>query len=488
MKDTKLIKMLKTFSRDELGEFRKFASSPYHRKRDLLPLLDVLKRFHPSYDDARLTNEYVFAKMFPGRRYGDRSSDSLLKTMTSELFVMCKNFLVQMELKEKKNFENYFLLTQLRKRRMLSEFSRDSKTAEEFLEEDCGNNFELIEKSYLSSAFVEYYIDRHEFEKCYEMVIRQNEFLSASALISMLRFSSQQDAAEYGYNLKTRRNLVHSILRHLDVESLINELRQQRSRFDAYIEINYAGHLIYTSKTADRKLFVRMRDLLSKHKDKLTQQELYIFYSMVASYGNKIFSGAAETKYRDEVVKLYKIMLGLKAHKFSPDDHMQVGLFRSMLIAARVSGELEWMKKLIDDHLNELPPHYIDNMRSYALGQYYFGTGDYGKALENLVVLRSDYFLYKKDLKNLLFRIYYSLGYYEEAYATLENLRKYLSSTGELSERMITVSKNFVKFAGELLKVRHSGNTEEAMYLKKRILSHEETESADWIIEKLEEI
>jgi tetratricopeptide (TPR) repeat protein len=123
-------------------------------------------------------------------------------------------------------------------------------------------------------------------------------------------------------------------------------------------------------------------------------------------------------------------MIELDAYKFSPDDYFQVGLFRGMLITARASGKLEWMKMLIDEKLKELHPNYIDNMKSYAMGQYYYGMGLYEKALESLIVLKSDYFLYKKDLKNLLFRIYYELGYIEEAYSMLENMKKYLSKYG----------------------------------------------------------
>jgi hypothetical protein len=488
MKDTKLVEILKTFSEDEMKEMKKFVASPFHRTRDLEDLFNVLRPFYPSFSDKKLTNEYVFSKLFPGKKFGDRKSDSLLKTLTSELFNQCKEFLIQIGLQEKENYRRYFLLNQLRKRKLLSEFVRESKTATEFLEHDTGNNFELIEKSYISSAMVEYYIDKNEFDKCYEMVIQQSEYITASALISMLRFSSQQEAAEHGYNLRTRHNLIQSVLKHLETDALIKELKKNHSRFGAYIEINYAGHLINTSKHTDKHLFFKMKSLLHDNAEILSRQEQYIFYSMLASYGNRTFTGALETKHRNEVVDVYKTMIETGAYKFSPEDHLQIGLFRSMLIAARVSGDFEWMKKLIDEYLKELHPNYIDNMRNYAMGQYYFGIGEYGKALENLIVLKSDYFLFKKDLKNLLFRIYYSLEYYEEAYSMLENLRKYLSSTDDLSGSIRKVSQNFVKFAGELLKVREKNSKKDAEYLKQRILEADETESADWLISKLDEM
>lgn len=488
MKNTKLVEMLKTFSEEEMKDLKKFVESPYHRKRDLSDLFGILRQFHPAFDDPKLTSEHVFSKLFPGKKFGDKRSDSLLKTLTSELFSLCKEFLIQLGLQEKENYKTYFLLNQLRKRKLLPEFIRESAPAVEFIGKDTGNNFELIEKSYLCSAFVEYYIDTNEFDKCYEMIIKQHENVSASALIGMLRFSSQQSAAEEGYNLSTRKNLTQSMMKHLDTEAFITELRKEGSRYAPYVEINYAGHLIHTSRQNDRSLFFRMKKLLQENRDILSKQELYIFYSMTAAYGNKIFSGANETKHRDNVLELYKIMISENAYKFSPEDHLQIGLFRSMLISSRVAGDFNWMKELIDNYLKELHPKYADNMRSYAMGQYYFGTGEYGKALESLAVLKSDYFLYKKDLKNLQFRIYYSLGYIEEAYSVLESLKKYLAGTEELSSEMRKVTGNFVKYAGELLKARDKGSREEAEFVKARILAEPETESADWIIEKLDEI
>jgi hypothetical protein len=487
MKETKLIDILRTLSEEELKELKKFVASPYHRKRDLGELFGILKPFHPTYDDGKLTKEYVYEKLFPGKKFGDKKSDSLLTTLTSELFQLCKEFLIQIEFDKNENFRRYFLLKQLRSRKLLSEHVKEAKPAKEFLEKNSGIDFELIEKFYLSSSLVEYHIDAHEFSECYEMVIRQNEYLSATSLLSMLRFSSQQEAAEYGYNLETRSNLSQTILKHLDIDALIEDLKSSGSRYLAYVEINYIGHLINMAKTS-KDLFYRMKTLLYDNQDLLSKRELYIYYSMLTAHGHRVFAGIADKESESEVFELYSKMIELDAYKFSPDDYFQVGLFRGMLITARASGKLEWMKMLIDEKLKELHPNYVDNMKSYAMGQYYYGLEQYEKALESLIILKSDYFLYKKDLKNLLFRIYYELDYIEEAYSMLDNMKKYLSSTDDLSGRMKKLSQNFVRFAGDLLKARDRKDKMEIELLKKSIRESDETESANWLMEKLNEI
>lgn len=487
MKETKLVEMLRTFSEEEMKELKKFVASPYHRVRDLGELFSILRPFHPAYNDSRLTKEYVYGKLFPGKKFGDKKSESLLTTLTSELFLLCKEFLIQIEFEKNENFRRHFLLKQLRARKLLSEHVKEAKPSMEFLEKDSGIDFELIEKFYLCSSFLEYHIDTNEFEQCYEMVIRRNEFLSLASLVTMLSFSSQQDAAEHGYNLTTRSNLSQTILRHLNMDAVIEELRSGGSRYLAHVEINYTGHLINVSRTS-RELYYRMKALLHQYQDLLSKRELYIFYSMLAAHGHRVFVDTANKDFEQEVFEVYSKMIELDAYKFSPDDYIQVGLFRGMLITSRASGKLEWMKKLIDEHLNELHPKYIDNMRRYAMGQYYYGSGEYEKALESLIALKSDYFLFKKDLKNLLFRIYYELGYIEEAYSMLENLKKYLSSTSDLSDRIKRMSQNFARFAGELLKLRGKRNESEIEYLKQRIQESDEVESVQWLFSKLNEM
>jgi hypothetical protein len=50
------------------------------------------------------------------------------------------------------------------------------------------------------------------------------------------------------------------------------------------------------------------------------------------------------------------------------------------------------------------------------------------------------------------------------------------------------LSQNFVRFAGELLKARDRKDKMEVEFLKKSIRESDETESANWLVEKLNEI
>ena len=109
MKETKLIDLLKRLNKEEFKDFEKFASSPYFsRGRDLSPLFKSLKPFYPDFENEKLTDEFIFKKLYPDKKFGDERSVSLLRTLTSELFNLGKEFLAYSEFNQDVNRKNFY--------------------------------------------------------------------------------------------------------------------------------------------------------------------------------------------------------------------------------------------------------------------------------------------------------------------------------------------------------------------------------------------
>lgn len=484
MKNTKLTEILKTFSEKEIRDFEKFIASSYFRNRDVTGLFDVIKQFYPKFESENYSNKFVFEKIFPDKKYDDKKSDSLLKTLVSDLFISCKEFLIQIELKEQETFRNYFLLNQLRKRKQHKEFVRLSGEINiGKIEMDKELVYGFAEKFFLNSPLLAFYIDKGDYKNCYKVIINQNDFLFVSAILKGLIFSDQKKAAEEGYNLKTRFNITENVIRNLDIKNLISDLKKNSNDFSPFIEIYYyAKNMI--SGISDEESYFKFKKLMGKYKEILPHPEKYMLYGIAIAFCNQKVDNGVDI-FRQEVFGIFNEMLKQGVYKYSKKDYFQPGLFRNMLIQARISGEYEWMKNLIENYSDDLNPLYKENMKYYSYGQYYYTIGEYEKALENLVRMKSDYFLYKKDLKNLQFRIYYELGYFEEAYSVLDTLKHYLATSSELSERIKQMTRNFIKFANELLKIRTSANKQNAGYLLNRITAEKNTESYIWLIEKV---
>ena len=101
MRDTKLITLIRKLSTEELKELEKFVASPFFsRGRDFVPLFKILKQFYPDFSDRKLSKEFLFKKIFPGKKFDPQKSYNVIKTLSSQLVKMCKDFLMQLEFED----------------------------------------------------------------------------------------------------------------------------------------------------------------------------------------------------------------------------------------------------------------------------------------------------------------------------------------------------------------------------------------------------
>jgi len=68
MNDTRLLKLIRTFSKEELKSFEKFLQSPFLKPaRDTSKLYQYIIKFYPDYEASKLEKEKVFKKLFKVR-------------------------------------------------------------------------------------------------------------------------------------------------------------------------------------------------------------------------------------------------------------------------------------------------------------------------------------------------------------------------------------------------------------------------------------
>src|SRR5687768_13561644 len=92
MLDSKLIGIVKTFSRSEMGRWRDFVRSPYHNKNQYVTALaQFVEKRYPKFHPAKTTKERAFAFILPHMKYNDlrfRHLLSLLLKVTEEFLVV----------------------------------------------------------------------------------------------------------------------------------------------------------------------------------------------------------------------------------------------------------------------------------------------------------------------------------------------------------------------------------------------------------------
>lgn len=482
MKDSKLLSLLNTFTEQEFRQFEKFIDSPYYNKgRDLLPFFKVLKSFYPHFENRDLNSKYIFQKLFPEKKYDGVRSENLIRTLSSHLFRVCKEYLVIIELESDKVKKKYLLLNQLRKKNLYKEFDREYSEVTE-------DNFELSGKgsvgyftdNYLLSAVKrDCSLNRDDFEKSFEYTIRASENLITAALISAYKFEDEKNLAK-AYNIELRKNIIQDFLDNLNSDNLILEIKKNESDYHTYLEVFHTIYLMnhFKDKTG---YYYKLKELLKSYSSVFGQSENYVLWNVMLTY-----CGVNKLK-PEESFQLYKYMLDNDVYKLSVKEDFHIVLFRNIVINSSSIGEFKWLEEFINNYSGELHENHRDNMRYYSMAYLCFARSEFEKALEHILSIKYNLFLFKLDLRILQLKTYFELGYYEEGLSLISSLLTYLSNTKEFAEYIKDSIRNFVKCMKELIRLRTGVQIkdDDIFILKKSAQSILHTNLSEWLSKKI---
>src|SRR5438876_2863463 len=110
MKDSKLIQILKSFTKTEFSEFEKFTASPFHNEgRNFSLIIRELRKHHPGFSSKNFTTENIFGKIYTGKTY----STSLVYTTLSRILKMAQEFLMYKSYRKNKLSAKYYYIHEL---------------------------------------------------------------------------------------------------------------------------------------------------------------------------------------------------------------------------------------------------------------------------------------------------------------------------------------------------------------------------------------
>ncbi|MBX7043265.1 MAG: hypothetical protein K1X85_10205 [Ignavibacteria bacterium] len=481
MTDTKLTNILRSLTLEEMKQFEKFVASSFHNKgRDLIHLLKALRAFYPEFNHKNLTNEFLFRKIFPGKYFDEVRSGNLIRTLTSHLFRMCKDFLVQVELENQSAAKKYLLLNQLRKRRLYKDFDKEfdnRKNADEDISKGSVGYF--VNEFLINAVKRDCSLNRDDFGNAVEYTIKASEKILTAALISCFKFEDEKTLAE-AYNIPIRNNLIQVVIDNLNFDELLPSVKKNDPENFAYVEIFHAIYL--TNKYRNNNAYYySLKELLIKHEAIFGKAEKYVLWNILLTYCGINRLGS------QEVFQIHKHILEKEIYKLPESENFHIVLFRNIVITSSSIGEYKWLEEFIDKYSGELHEYHRENMKAYSMAYLHFARAEYEEALGYILKIKYNLFLFKLDLKILQLKLYYELGYYEEGLSLVATTLSYLNSTDELAPIVKQSIGEFAKCLRELIKVRIStkvkkediiAGTERARKIMYPSLS-------EWLIEKI---
>lgn len=416
MKNTRLIKLLSTFSKNEMKEFSDYVESPFFNKnKNVVNLYNEISSFYPEFDSKKLTEEKLFAKLFKGEKYDYFK----LKNIISDLYKLGMDYLKLGQRNITIENEIHFIM-ELRGRRLMSLYESEYKK---------------LEKKHLGTQY-----------KTEEFFL--NEFRMSSER-GYYNFILKPNTGFNQNQYQLENFLIHSLIGLLKLYTLmIYETKQNNVSYDLkfmdevknYIISNPVSdnptfllykHILLLELDRNEEHFFKIKKIHSNHINELTETDRYMSYIHQGGYCAYVFNIKGERTFLGEMLKVHK---GFLSEGFYDNIRMPYPDFVNFVKIGTINKEFDYVKDFIEKFKDVLPEEEKLNCLNYSEAYMAFHKGDKDKALELLSRTSFSNFILKIQVKLLQIQIYSELSMYEQLLAAIDTCRKYLKSEGYITE------------------------------------------------------
>ncbi|MEP7146511.1 MAG: hypothetical protein ABI792_05840 [bacterium] len=483
MLKSKFLDIVKTFSQEELKDFRNFVRSPFHNtNKNVIKITEIITKFYPALNDPKLEKEIIFKKIYPGKKY----NDAVMRIIMSDLLQLAEEFLIYVNLFNNPVQGKKFLLNELSNRNLNTLFKRQEKIAEDLLASDG-----LFDMVYLQDMFdlqtkkIDNHISQGRQPELAADVLKQGEYLINFFLVNILNIAHELMSQKEVLNVEFDFNVVEEFLNSTDLKRFFEYCR--KNNYDNYsiLLIYYYMYLSFKDHE-NEEYYIKLKDLIDKNLHLFKRQEQFNLFIILESICTSFISTGAK-KYNQCLMEVYELMLSKNIFRHSDSDYFQLNLFRNMFYVAQSLKKFDWVENFIAEYLDKLLPKYREDVKHLAYAYIHFGRKELDKALSEIIQVNYNFFVFKFDVRVLTLKTYYEMQSYEPALSLIDSFSHFLmynSSAASYREGFL----NFLKFVRELIKIRSGNDKKEAPELKKEIINTKILLNKSWLIEKSDEL
>ena len=234
-----------------------------------------------------------------------------------------------------------------------------------------------------------------------------------------------------------------------------------------------------------------MKQLLLEYGDIFGSMEKFLLWNLIETYCASKLSMGHSAEMTRELFQVYVSMLDIGAYKPVPSESFKISLFRNIALKAFELNEFEWLENFVKKYSEELLPRHKADMENYCHSMIEFGRKNFEGALESIMKVKYEFFLYKIDIKILMIKIYYELNSIEQVYSTADTTMQFLKNTDLISDAYKEKVKNFLKFLKMILKLKMNVSADqknEIEYLRNELAKEKKLNSPEWLRSKAERL
>ena len=484
MNNSKIVSVLRTFSKIEMKEFEKFVSSSYYNKgRNYLPLMAVLKKFHPKFDDDKLTPQYIYGILFPGKEFNRQ----IIWNQTSSLFHLAEEYLAHHWLKRNLFEKDALISGEYKNRKLAGLHLNKIKEMEKLLEKSGieGNYFR--NKARIQKKLADHYHMLDMQHLLCDNILKKGEYEVISYVKGLSDIMIDLAANAFMFNANYDFNIPAEFINNLNLKELIEYARKNKYEHSEMLEIYYRMiELVINIK--DTSNYFRLMELFKENHNRLSLQEKNDIITAMTNYcvtrSNETYEG--QVNFRGMLFELNKLRLEIESESAGlPGSKI---LFLQILRNALAINEIDWAQDYINKYVPKLKKSHQKPMYSLAMGLLNFRKSNFNDILS---LLKDIKFIDVRDkllVKSLAIRTYFELGETEMVLYQIDSMRHFLSHNDKINNASKKLYSEFLNFMGRIISYKDKRNKSELEFLKHELKGGKTILNENWLIEKADEI
>lgn len=481
MKSTKLVKILRTFSKEEMKLFEKFVASPYHNGKICLPLLKEIKKFYPEFKSRRLSYEYLYGKLHPHKIF----KKQVMWNLTSAMEKVAEEFLEQVAFKKNKFHRMGLLLSELGNRKLLNNYSSTLNKMQKQLENNAMDYYYFENMGHLEDYKQEYYHLKDSIQPMSDSKLKAVEYQILLFLRMTVGGLNDMNLLSKNYNSKFDINIPLEFAKHLDLKSIRDYARNKNFKYAFLIDIYYYS-LMMLLQPKEAEYLYKVRELYEMHYNKFTLSEKRNMMHWILNYCIRR-SESEGIKYERIIFELNKFRLK-EGLAFYPEKQIPKAIYYQILKAALCIDETKWAENFIKNYTSMLQPEIQESIGAIAYAFLHFQRKEYEKVLKNLINAEFIDIRDKLFARSLISRTYYEMNEFDTLLNNIDSSKHFLRKNKSVSEYYETSYHNFFNFLIRVISIKENADLSSVPILKKEILSTTKLENKKWLLEKLEEL
>lgn len=485
MTETKLIEILKTFSKDEWKLFEKFAASPFFNNgRSYLPLLKQLQKYYPEFESKKLTYENIYKKIYPGRQFNKQ----VMWNLVSELEKLSREFILQLAFRENKLERFIMTFDELLKRNLDKQNLKEINMFEKNLEsEKMGPGYFYALRIMEDNKSEYWHTVMGRQDRSYESIVNVTEYFFLNFLCESSSQVWDLHILKKMYNPGERTAASYDFFKTIDFKKIAEYAEDKGYKYAPVLRFYY-NKIMCALDEGDEIYFTEMKEFFEANSSLFDFKEQNNTIVTLANYcANKMRLG---NEYYFRVLFDINKMRLEKGIGTQGNRKINKALYHQVVRNALALNEIEWAEKFIKEYTPKLVQEVQKTMKALALGYLYFVKEDYRKALSHINNVEFIDVRDKLHVRILSAKSYYQLDETELLMHYIDSSRHFISSTEAIDEETREAYLGFFKHIEKLTLCKaRSDNTA----LEKLKINAENDKSLrlrhkNWFLEKIHEI